>query len=36
VINPASSYDKLSLFFGFGSVGDGTTYTWDTIEFVGP
>ena len=35
-INPAFSYDKLSMFFGFGSVGDGTTYTWDTIEFVGP
>jgi hypothetical protein len=35
-INPAFNYDKLSLFFGFGSVGDGTTYTWDTIEFVGP
>jgi len=34
-INPAFSYDKLSLFFGYGSAGDGTTYTWDTIEFQG-
>jgi len=34
-INPAFAYDKLSLFFGFGTVGDGTTYTWDTIEFLG-
>jgi hypothetical protein len=33
---PAFTYDKLSLFFGFGTIGDGTTYTWDTIEFVGP
>jgi beta-glucanase (GH16 family) len=33
-INPAFAYDKLSIFFGFGSIGDGTTYTWDTIEFV--
>jgi beta-glucanase (GH16 family) len=31
---PAFTYDKLSLFFGFGTVGDGTAYTWDTIEFL--
>ena len=34
-LNPAFNYDKLSLFFGFGTLGNGTTYTWDTIEFGG-
>ena len=38
-LDPANTYDKVSIFFNFGTDGDTAgdkTYLWDDVEFVGP
>ena len=32
--NPSFNYDKASIFFDFGNVGDGRSYYWDDVRFL--
>ena len=34
-LNPAFTFDKLSIFFDFGTAGDDRVYYWDDITFAG-
>jgi hypothetical protein len=32
--NAATNFDKFSIFFDFGNIGDGAIYYWDDVKFV--
>ncbi|MDE5422713.1 hypothetical protein L3073_10890 [Ancylomarina sp. DW003] len=32
--NPATNFDKFSIFFDFGNNGDDATYYWDEVKFI--
>jgi hypothetical protein len=32
-LNLGATYDKASIFFNFGTSGDGSTYLWDDVAF---
>jgi len=32
--NPATNFDKFSIFFDFGNNGDDATYYWDEVKFT--